>query len=275
MSQAGKALNILIYAAIFILLEIAALAMLKSSSSLQNIWINRASHRTMAFLWSHGEKIRYRFQLQEINERLAQENFLLNQELRAYRASDTALLKKGIEPYKEVDGFRYIPASIVKMSRNTAHNYIILNKGSDDGVTPHSGIITSKGVVGIIDAVGRHYSYGLTFMNNNVSISARVKKNGVMGPLVWDGKRRNGAVLRDLPLHFEVNQGDTVITSGISTIFPPDIPLGTIGESKTVNGALHFTAVNLFQDFSSIKNVTIAINTGREEIESLEKKEEQ
>lgn len=259
---------ILIYAAIFALMEIAALAMLRRSSSLQDIWINRASHWTMAILWGHQENIRNHFRLQEINDALAEENFRLRQELLNYRTEETAPEACNLE---KISGFRYIPASIVKISRNSQHNYIILDKGREDGIVPLSGIITSDGVIGIIDAVGKRYSYGITLMNNNVSISARVKSSGLMGPIVWDGTRTDGAVLKDIPLHFDVNPGDTIVTSGISTIFPPDIPLGVAGESRLVNGSLHYASVRLFQDFASLKYVTIVENMDREEINGLDK----
>ena len=63
----GHKTSILVSAAIFILLEVAALAMLDRSSTLQDIWINRASHRVMAALWSSGESVRNYFRLEAAN----------------------------------------------------------------------------------------------------------------------------------------------------------------------------------------------------------------
>ena len=48
--------------------------MLHASSTLQNIWLNRAAHRTMAFLWSSGETVRSQFQLDRLNQDLQAEN---------------------------------------------------------------------------------------------------------------------------------------------------------------------------------------------------------
>ena len=261
-----------LYAAIFVLLEIAALAILQKSSALQDIWINRASHWTMAKIWGHQENVRSHFRLLEMNEALAEENFRLSQELRMYREEADSLSGR-LDISKPIAGFRYVPAKIVKISRNSQHNYIILNKGTEDGISPMSGIITKNGVVGIVDAVGKHYSYGITLMNRNISISARVKSSGLMGPLVWDGVNTDKAVFKDIPLHFDVNPGDTIMTSGISTIFPPDIPLGIAGESKLVNGSLHYASIQLFQDFASLRYVTIVENTDRNEINELDRED--
>lgn len=264
-------MNGLISAAIFILMEIAALAMLKSSSSLENIWINRSSRRAQAFLWSGGEKLRNYFTLEKQNEDLARANLELERELSLYRHAENDLPSK---TYRDSDRFRYTPASIVKMSRNTTHNYVIIDKGSEDGIKPHSGIITDNGVVGFVSAVDKHYSYGLTLLNNNTSVSARIGNSGFTGSLVWDGTSSNKAVLRDIPIHFENTQGDTVRTSGFSGIFPPDIIIGTTEEASLFDGATLRISVTLSQDFSSLKHVTIVECLDREEIENLEKQME-
>ena len=56
----------------------------------------------------------------------------------------------------------------MKISTNTQHNYFILDKGSADGVTSGSGVITPNGAIGIIDAVSENYSYAISFQNHNI-----------------------------------------------------------------------------------------------------------
>jgi len=247
--------------------------MLKSSSTLENIWINRTSHRVLGLLWGGGESIRNHFSLKEQNDNLARQNFILSQQLREYQARDTSF-RPSSGGANIVGGFRYIPASVVKMSRNSSHNYVILDKGSLEGVVPHSGIITDKGVVGIINAVDRHFSYGITMMNNNISVSARMGRGGICGPLVWNGKRSNGGILRDIPLHQTITPGDTVFTSGFSSIFPPDIALGIIIGGRDYMGESANADVDLFQDFRAVRYVTIVENLSRGSVAELEKKEE-
>ena len=194
------------------------------------------------------------------------------------------------------NGFNYIPATIIKSSTNTQHNYLIIDKGSEDGVTRNSGIITDKGVIGIVDAVSSHYSYAISFLNLNWSgislriassfclisflntelfISARLGNSGAVGPLAWDGTGSDRAILKEIPLQFKFAPGDTVYTSGYSTIFPPDIPIGVAGESKIINGATNEIKVDLFQNHKALKYVTIVSNTRAAEIEAIEKQEEQ
>ena len=96
-----------------------------------------------------------------------------------------------------------------------------------------------------------------------------------MGPLAWDGISTSGAVLKEIPLQYKYNPGDTVYTSGYSAIFPPDIPIGIAGEARVINGATNEIKVRLFQDHSALKYVTIIQNTRSAEIEEIEHRREQ
>ncbi|HBN02122.1 MAG TPA: rod shape-determining protein MreC [Rikenellaceae bacterium] len=258
--------------AVFVILEVAAVLMLSNNSQIQRLWIARISHGFMASTWGATQSVSNYFSLKKQNDALALENDRL---LRLVRRYESVLSAKDslMRPQKD-DGFNYIPATIIKSSTNSQHNYLIIDKGSDDGVIRNSGIITSQGVIGIIDAVSAHYSYAISFLNTELFISARLGNSGAVGPLAWDGISSDGAILKEIPLQFRFAPGDTVYTSGYSTIFPPDIPIGVAGESKIINGATNEIRVKLFQDHKALKYVTIVSNTRSEEIEAIEKQEE-
>ena len=261
--------------AIFIALEFAGGSLLSRSSTLQDIWFNRMSHRVMGALWGGTETIRNHFNLQKQNDQLREENFRLSEELRALKDAGEMLTEEAELVKGSGSRFTYIPATVVKLSKNSSHNYIILNKGRADGIKPNSGIISSLGVVGVVSAVDEHFSYGLTLMNSKISVSARVGRTGIVAPLVWDGVHTDRAYLSDLPLHYEIPEKDTVRTSGFSSIFPPDIPIGVTGLSNMMNGSTNRTEVFLFQNFSALRYVTVVNNPVRDEITSLEKKDEE
>lgn len=263
----------LITAAIFILLEVAALSLLRNNGELQDIWLSRMSHKVMGTLWGGSESIRNYFSLKEQNDALASENNRLALEVARMRG-EYNLAGGRLDTLGRFAGdFQFIPGTIVKMSKNKQHNYIIVNKGYEDGVRPQDGIITSKGAVGIIDAVESRYSYGLAFMNTNVSVSARIGTEGIVGPLSWDGRSTDRAILREIPLQTRFSPGDTVYTSGYSTIFPPDIPLGVIVDSNIQDGTMYELNVKLLEDHAALRYITIVDNIGRDEIIPLEQME--
>ena len=262
----------LITAAIFIILEVAALNMLNSSSPIQRSWFAKGGHAIMGGLWGTTQDIRHYFSLKEKNDALAMENILLREQILEMNAiiRDSIRVSK-IKSDGIADGYRYTPATIVKISNNTQHNYLIIGKGSEDGITEGSGIITGKGAVGVIDAVSGNFAYARSFKNHGMNISARLGRDGAVGPVSWDGHTNDGALLREIPHHVEFAPGDTVYTSGYSSIFPPDIPIGIAGESKIVNGSTYEIKVKLFEDFGALRYVTVVENIGRDEIQRLEK----
>lgn len=261
----------LINAAIFIILEIAALNMLSHNGQLQKLWISKMSHGIMANVSGKTQEIGHYFSLKKRNDALAQENFELRARLARLEAAaqdDICVATNG--DFHIAGSYRYTPATISKISNRLQHNYMIIGKGSEDGIKEGSGVITGKGAVGVIDAVGKHYSYARSFKNHEMSISARLGKTGNVGPLNWDGRSSRGAVLREIPHHVPLEAGDTVYTSGYSSIFPPDIPLGTIGKARIINGATYEIEVTLFEDFGALRYVTIVENTAKEEMKRLE-----
>ena len=272
MPRKGNIYHYLINALVFIILEAGALMLLNHSGTLQNIWIMKGVHAFTGTVWGGSESVKYYFSLKSENRRLVEENDRLTSELRHYKE----ILEKEQEQkhsFSSSSGrYRYIPASVVKMSHNRQHNYIIVNKGSEDGVRERAGVITPDGAVGIISAVSRHYSYAIAFTNPDMAISTRIGHEGAVGTMTWDGMSARGAILNEIPCHIQAEPGDTVFTSGFSVIFPPDIPLGTIVDKNLKNGATFEIKVSLFKDFREIRYVSIVCDSDFDEIDELERR---
>lgn len=267
----GNLIQNLVNAAIFIALEIAALTMLNNNSQLQQAWFSRGAHAFMGTVWGAGQSIQEYFSLRKTNDELALENHELRTRLAQLEGLTENAHHDDFNIPADVAGhFRFTPATIVKISNNTQHNYMIISKGSKDGITAGSGVVTGKGAIGVIDAVSENYSYARSFQNFGMSISARIGRLGSVGPLEWNGRSHHRATLKEIPHHMEFHQGDTVYTSGYSSIFPPDIPLGTLGEAKIVNGSTYEINVDLLEDFRALRYVTIVSNIAHEEMKRLE-----
>jgi len=247
------------------------LNMLRKNGPLQDTWMAKGGQAVMGSVWGLGQRIGDYFSLKETNDSLAMENFRLRSRLADIKEFVDDSIRISRLPADGISkGYRYIPATISKNSNNSQQYYIIKGKGTVDGVKKGDGIITGKGAIGVIDAVSENFSYARSFQNHGMSISARIGRNGVSGPMSWDGINSNGALLKEIPLHVKVAAGDTIFTSGFSTIFPPDIPLGITGDSRVVNGSTNEIKVSLFEDFAALRYVTVVENLAREEIKQLE-----
>lgn len=273
MRQKRTITGFLLNTAVFILLEIAALGMLRHGNALQDLFIARVAHGFLGRVWGLTEAVSDYASLRKHNEQLAGEILRLTEIITCLESEVAISAGRDSAAFVSAwrDRYEFIPAEVVKNSINKQHNYLIIGKGSDDGVKPQTGIITSNGVIGIVDAVSKHYSYAISFLNSDSSISARIGKDGAAGPMAWNGKGTGTALLREIPLQMRFEEGDTVYTSGFSSIFPPDIPLGRIAGSKIVNGATFEIEVKLFQDFSAVRHVCLVRNLELDEILSLEK----
>ncbi|MGN0191215.1 MAG: rod shape-determining protein MreC [Candidatus Cryptobacteroides sp.] len=254
--------------AVFLCLEAAALFILHRSNEIHRSWFGGIGQGVMKVLWGGGETVRDYFRLRSCNDSLALENFRLMRENARLNAVLDRADVSGVAGNTD-SRFSYTGAYIVKISNNRQHNYIILDKGSADGVVEGSGIITPKGVVGIVEAVSENYSYAISLLNRDMNVSARLRRDGPVGPLTWNG--HSNATLREIPHHLMDRLGDTVYSSGFSTIFPKDVPIGVTVDARLKDGATWEMDVKLFEDFSRLKYVTIVTNLDAAQLQELEK----
>ena len=149
------------------------------------------------------------------------------------------------------------------------NNYIVLNKGEKDGVRPDMGVITPNGVLGVVNAVSENACSVISILSNEISVSVKLEKADIFCIMSWNQKSSGGAVLVDIPPHIPVMAGDTVLTSGNSSVFPPDIPLGVVKSSKMGKRGFLKADVKLFENYRSVQFVSIARNNLKNEIDSL------
>lgn len=264
--------RVLLNVLVFIALEAVCLVLIANNSVVQRYKIVGGIREMQSALWQRTGEIGSYFSLKKDNSLLVQENIDLRRQLNKYEAlsamPDTAFVHlTGI--------YSYTPADIIKSTRGKQHNYMLVNKGRRAGISEGMGVITSNGVVGLVDAVSDNYAYVTSFLNTEQSISARLTKSDHFGLMRWEGVNPHKATLTEISLNCGAAVGDTVATSGHSNIFPADIPLGIVSSVKPVSGLYLNLEIDLFQDFSSLRHVYIVANKDRNEIEMLEKGEAQ
>lgn len=250
---------------LFLALVIISIVLASNNSIVQRYRIMGGIRNAQTSMWNTSRKVKYFINYKVENEKLAQENIALRQELDRYRTAADAV----DSTWKE-SGYTYILARVVKNSTNKQHNFIILNRGRNDGVETGMGVITDNGVVGVVNAVQDDYSQVISFLSADQRVSAKIAGNGTFGPLAWKGRSVKQARMSEIPEHTEVSPGDTILTSGFSTIYPPDIPLGTVTKVFD-NGVSIDINVELFQNFGALQHVYVVGNNNADQIKQLEK----
>ena len=166
--------------------------------------------------------------------------------------------------------YKFTIANVIRNTYSGANNILLLNKGKNDGLKQDLGVISSKGIVGIIDGTSRRYATVISVLNTVNKISAQLKKTNHFGTLYWNAKSPYFIQLIDIPKIAPVKKGDTIITSGRSSIFPKGIPIGTIHDFK-LDAAENYYEVNikLFNDMTNLEHVYTIENIDAEEINNL------
>ncbi|MDT0643657.1 rod shape-determining protein MreC [Zunongwangia sp. F363] len=209
--------------------------------------------------------------LDEYNARLLEENKELRNIITNLNVKDTAVAGDHLDTTSFSGDYYFRSATVINNNYSKVDNYLTINKGENDGIEPEFGVVTSKGIIGIVDRVNDHFSRVISILNSRSKINAQLSKTNHFGSLVWNGKDPNVVQLIDVPRQAPLQQGDTIITGGRSLIFPKGLPIGSIKDFSLDPTQSYYTInINLFNDMTNIGYVYIIENVNREEIESLE-----
>ncbi|MFN4761726.1 rod shape-determining protein MreC [Gillisia sp. Q332] len=250
-----------------LLLGISLFLTIQSHSFHKSKFISSANFITGGvYNWSNN--IQTYFHLEEYNKRLVEENKYLRSKLT--NIQDTISAENFLDSISYEGIYQIRTATVINNNYSKTNNFITLNRGKNSNIATEQGVITSQGIVGIIDQVSANYSRVISILNSNSRINAQLKKTNHFGSLVWDGKDPNIVQLIDVPRQAPVKKGDTIITGGRSLIFPQGIPIGNITDFKLDVSESYFTInIRLFNDMTNIGYVYIIENKDKAEIKAL------
>ena len=228
------------------------------------------------------------FELKDINLDLTKENlFLKNQLEKVKQYSNLDSLKN--------TNFTFRNAKVISNNLSSFKNHLIINKGVRHGLKNEMGVINSTGIVGIINRTSKNYSSVMSVLNIDTKINAKVKRTSHFGTLEWNGRRTSYLVLNDIPETANIKVGDSIITGGMSLIFPEGINIGVVSEiinqNKISDTVVRFKGnineanyldfefkenyltvkVKLHTDMNNLNNVYVIESLNREEFQKIKK----
>lgn len=254
---------------------LACVLLFRNNPYQQHIYLTSAN-AVSSKVYSTSASLTAYFNLKEINEDLHRRNADLEMEILKLRQTLSSYREKEFDSTNPSDSslsrYSYVIAQVINNSVNKSHNYITLNKGELDGIKPEMGVVDQNGVVGIVNLTGPHSARVISLLNPNLRLSCKVKGHNHVGSLVWEGGDYTTAILEELPKHAEFNIGDTIITSGYSTVFPEGVPVGVVEKGMRDHDENFYTLkVKLFTDFPTLSIVRVIGDSIKEEIDALEK----
>ncbi len=210
------------------------------------------------------------FSLTFENQKLVNENIRLINELEEIKNS---MNKSSFQvDTSGAYNFAYLDAKVIKNTVSKSRNFLTIDKGEKDGVEKDFGVIGLNGIVGIVVATSRHYSLVVSILNERVGISAKLNDSKFFGTVKWDGSNYRFAKLSGIPNHLQLAQGDTVVSSGFSSIFPANVPIGVVSKFNKDESTNFFDIdIKLTTDMKSLDNVYVVNNKNMREQILLEK----
>jgi rod shape-determining protein MreC len=258
------------YFILFLLTEAFCFYLIFRNSNFHHSALVNSSNSVAASVSETVTSVKEYVNLRKVNNDLALENSKLRSMLPETYYADSAT-KKSINDSLHHQQYSFITAKVINNSVNRRNNYLTLNIGSLQGIEPEMGVISSEGIVGIVKDTSKHFCSVMSFLHKDSKISAKLKKSGYIGSLVWDGYDANHASLKDIATHVQLSKGDTIVTSSYSSIFPENIMIGRIEDFERKAGDNFYEiSVRLSTDFSKLSYVYVVNNVLKEEQQKLE-----
>lgn len=261
----------------FLLLEIISFALVYRNNAYQQSILLSTANVVAANVVAAGGSVTSYLSLRDKNKELIERNGQLEIEiLRLQRRIETMSTDTmRFQAYAGDSAIRFPyttdVAKVVNNSVSYLANYITIDKGRADGIAPDMGVVSERGVVGIVSTVSDHYALVIPILNPKFRLSCKVLGSGYFGSMSWDGRSVQYAKLEELPRHVEFQVGDTIVTSAFSAIFPEGIMMGTVSAfEKQRDDNYYSLTVKLSTDFTRLNTVMVIKNYHKNEQKQLE-----
>ena len=260
----------------FVILQVVALSFLFRYNRFHEAAFMGVASEVTGRVSERYSNVEYYFHLKRSNEALTKENERLNNLLPqnfAPRETSSRIVIDSVkvDSLEQYRRYRYYPARVVESFIILQTNYIMIHRGSAQGIKKDMGVISPEGIVGRIVNVSENYSTAMILLNRQFKANAKLKKGGERGSVEWDGKDPHYVFLKDIPKSSAVAKGDTVITSELSSIFPPNIMVGTVNAILDDKSSNFYTLkLRTSTNFYSVFHVYIIEDIHRDERKLLQ-----
>jgi rod shape-determining protein MreC len=153
----------------------------------------------------------------------------------------------------------YITAAVIGRDVSPFLHYIIINRGSDDGLRRGMPVVSSQGLVGRVAAVTADGARVQLITDPGTAINVRIQPSGAEGSLA--GSITGDITVENIPQDAAIQTGDLVLTSGLGGNFPPDLLIGQVSGVRQRPVELFQTAtIEPVVDFSQLEIVLVIVN---------------
>ena len=156
----------------------------------------------------------------------------------------------------------YMNATVVFRNIDYWYNEITIDKGSKNGIEKGMAVVTPKVLIGQITKVSNYSSTVKLLSNENmsdkISVKIKVKDDYVYGLISMYDSKSNTYTVEGISENVDIEKGADVVTTGMGTIFPSGLMVGTVKKVTTDNFDLSkVVEVKASVDFDDLDYVTV------------------
>jgi rod shape-determining protein MreC len=153
----------------------------------------------------------------------------------------------------------YKAAAVIGRDPSPFLHYVIINRGSNDGILRGMPVVTDQGLVGRVDAVIANAARVQLITDPASSVNVRLQNAEVEASLI--GSVTGDVILQLIPQDAVVETGDLVLTSGLGGGYPPDLIVGQVVNIRSRDYDLFQQAtIQPVVDFNRLQIVLVIVN---------------
>lgn len=203
------------------------------------------------------------------NEKLRKINaelMLQVSELRKYGIENSEL--RQLLSLKDSSKYPLVPATIVSKSLSRSQTTFTLDAGKNNNIKPGMPVINDQGLIGVVNSTSDSYSIVQTLKNVDLKLTVKDERSGVEGIMKWNGTE---LAMVDIPKTADIQPGDRIITSQLSSIVDLPIPIGmALGLSKVETGIFNEVRIKPYADLIKSEHVFVITIVESKEKNGLE-----
>lgn len=170
---------------------------------------------------------------------LRQENSILEAEVASLQSqiialqqqvADTDVMEGLLNFARSQRQNKFLAAEVIFRDPRAFIKFVIINRGSDDGVRRGMPVVSAEGLIGRIDWVTSNAARVQLIIDSTSLVGVVIEPATVDGDLI--GSVTSDLSIENIPQSSEIQPGDLVMTSGLGGKYPADILIGQIASIR-------------------------------------------
>ena len=178
-------------------------------------------------------------------------------------------LKKLLNYVETLENYEYVTAVVTGNSQGVWFETFTINAGRNKGIEKDMPVVCAEGLIGRVIEVGANWSKVTAIIDPSSEVSVMVERTRDIGVVrgSFSATSDNQLELYFLPSGFDLVPGDKIVTSGMSSIFPKTITVGTVSEvtRRSAEGSQSNAIIEPAVDFGHLEEVLVLVPKAAEE----------